>query len=115
MREVREETGIDVEILRLLWLVEEIDSSGALRSHPYFLGIPVGGSLRVGGDPELEPEAQVIDGVRYFGEDETLDLERVYPEIMRREFWEQLRSGAIRLEREGHPTYRRRPCDGFGR
>jgi 8-oxo-dGTP diphosphatase len=115
IREVREETGIDVQILRLLWLVEEVDPSGRLRSHPFFLGMPVGGSLRVGGDPEFPPDAQVIDDVRYFSEVQTAGLDRVYPEIMRREFWELVRTGVIRLERERHPIYRLRPCEGFGR
>lgn len=114
VREVREETGVEVEILRLLWLVEEIDPAGKLRSHAYFLGVPRGGTLCVGYDPEFPADGQVIDDVRYMDRAEVAALGRVYPEIVRRDLWRFLDSGAIRLEREQIPTYRVRPTDGFG-
>jgi 8-oxo-dGTP diphosphatase len=115
VREVREETGVEVEILRLLWLVEERIPGGLPRSNAFFLGVPVGGSLRVGEDPESPPQSQVIDDARYFGAEETPLLDRIYPEIMRHQFWELLASGQISAERERHPTYRFRPSVGFGR
>jgi 8-oxo-dGTP diphosphatase len=115
IREVREETGIEVEILRLLWLVEETGAAGGgSSSQAYFLGIPRGGELRVGGDPEMAPEDQVIDDARFIARAEVASLDRIYPEIMRSEFWRLLDAGEIRLERERHPTYRLRPSPGFG-
>jgi 8-oxo-dGTP diphosphatase len=108
VREVREEAGLEVDVLRLLWLVEEVTPEGELRSNPYFLARPAGGLLRA-------EVGTVIDDARFFGAEDTLALPRVYPEIMRAEFWELLASGEVRLERERHPTYRPRPSPGFGR
>lgn len=115
VREVREETGVEVDILRLLWLVEERVHASLPRSNAFFLGVPVGGSLRIGEDPESAPGSQVIDDARYFGAADTPLLDRIYPEIMRHQFWELLASGQISLERERYPTYRSRPSVGFGR
>lgn len=108
VREVREETGIQVDVVRLLWLVEEVDASGALHSNPFFLARPTGGRLRA-------EVGTVIDDARYFGAEETPRLDRIYPEIMRHQFWELLASGELGVERERHPTYRLRPSVGFGR
>ena len=115
IREVLEETGIDVELRRLLWHVEELDRTGTLRWQSYFLGVPVGGKLRIGGDPERPASEQVIDDVRYFGPEETAGLDRIYPEVMRSTFWEILDAGIVSAEPERHPVYRIRPSDGFGR
>ncbi len=114
IREVKEETGIDVDILRLLWQVEELDTAGALRSHAFFLGVPVGGTLRVGEDPERPRDAQVIDDARYFDAPAIAALDRVYPEILRHEFWRLLRDGTIVVGPDPHPIYRVRPSPGFG-
>jgi ADP-ribose pyrophosphatase YjhB (NUDIX family) len=114
IREVREETGIEVDILRLLWHVEEIDPKGALRSTAFFLGVPTGGDLRVGVDPELPPDAQVIDDARYFDAAAIAALDRVYPEVLRHDFWRLLRQGVIVLAQNPDPVYRVRPCPGFG-
>ena len=104
-----------VEIRRLLWHVEETLENGDLRWNSYFLGVPVGGTLRVGTDPESGPEAQVIDDARYFSRRETALLERVYPEVMRSTFWRLLDDGHISLASEENPVYRVRPSEGFGR
>lgn len=107
VREVREETGLEIDILRLLWLVEEVTPEGELRSTPYFLALAAGGRLR-------SEEGTVVDDARFFGPEELGRLDRIYPEIMRREFWELLASGEIRAERERNPAYRLRPSPGFG-
>ena len=114
VREVREETGVEVEILRFLWHVEELSGDGELRWQCYFLAMPRGGELRVGIDPELSLEAQLIDDARYFDRHGIRGLERVYPEAMRWEFWRMLDSGLLPLAPEPHPAYRVRPAPGFG-
>ena len=113
-REVREETGVVVRIIKLLWLVEEIDDARRLRTNPYFLASPVGGYLKAGTDPDRPPNAQVIDDARYFTADQVAALDRVYPEILKAEFWTMLRKGHIHASPDPNPAYRIRPSPGFG-
>ena len=112
IREVNEETGIEVEIIDLLWHVEEI-VNGELRTANFFLGRPVGGALKIGYDPELDLENQVIKDVRYFSEDEIKNLGKVYPDLLKNEFWDLLKSGEISLENNKYKKFRKRPSKGF--
>jgi 8-oxo-dGTP diphosphatase len=54
-REVREETGLDVEVLGLVDVVDSIRNDGSGRIHFHYtlvdlLAVPHGGTLRAGGD-----------------------------------------------------------------
>ncbi len=76
-REVREETGLEVEIGRLVYWAEWIWQ----RSHCVelvFLGEVTGGQLAAGNDPELPEHQQIIFDARFFDLDE-LDEYPVYP------------------------------------
>lgn len=115
VREVREETGVQVRVRRLLWLVEEIDAAGRLRSHPYFLASPVSGVAAPGSDPDRPAGAQVIDDVGWFDATRIATLDRVYPEILREEFWRLLADGHIANDLDPNPVYRARPSPGFGK
>ena len=98
-REVKEETGLEVEIDRLIYWLEWIWE----RSHCvelYFLGTVAGGTLAAGTDPELAETQQIIFDARFFDLDE-LDQYPVYPKVFRtllEEHWRQgFPSGAIYL------------------
>lgn len=108
VREVKEETGIEAEITHLLWVVEEKLSDGCMNYANYFLGRAIGGSLKVGSDPELPEDEQVLLDAAFFSRDEVLALRRVYPEVLLDEFWDVLN------ELPYHETYRTQPARGFG-
>ena len=81
VREVREETGLDVEIGRLIYWLEWIWE----RSHCvelYFVGRVSGGQLAIGNDPELAEDRQIIFDARFVDVGE-LGNYPVYPKIFR--------------------------------
>ena len=55
VREVEEETGLDIEVQKLLWHVEEVSERGQ-RFVNFFLGEMTGGTLELGEDPEFDAE-----------------------------------------------------------
>jgi 8-oxo-dGTP pyrophosphatase MutT (NUDIX family) len=89
IREVKEETGLDVEIRRLIWHVEEVSESRGQRFVDYFLAEVTGGTLSLGKDPELG-DSQVLNDLRYFSQEEIKKLKHVHPEYIRDELWEIL-------------------------
>jgi ADP-ribose pyrophosphatase YjhB (NUDIX family) len=79
-REVKEETGLEVEIGRLVYWAEWIWQ----RSHCVelvFLGEVTGGQLAPGNDPELPEDQQIIFDARFFNLDE-LEGYPVYPPVL---------------------------------
>lgn len=80
-REVKEETGLDVVVQGLVYWLEWIwERSYCLEL--YFLGKAMGGSLRVGTDPEFGDGQQLIFDARFFDLNELEDLP-VYPKVLR--------------------------------
>jgi 8-oxo-dGTP diphosphatase len=78
-REVREETGLDVQIGRLIYWLEWIwEQSHCVEM--YFTGQVIGGQLAVGSDPELPQESQVIFDARFFDVEELTEYP-VYPRV----------------------------------
>ncbi|ADL50070.1 NUDIX domain-containing protein [Clostridium cellulovorans] len=108
IREVKEETGLDVEIVRLLWTVEEISDKGMSYVN-YFLGKIVGGKLALGGDPELSIDKQVLSDIDFFSREEVKELPVVYPEVLLGGFWDLLEEGTFNQN-----VWRQRPSVGFG-
>lgn len=90
IREVFEETGLEIRIVRLLWHVEEVSEKRGQRFVNFFLGQSTGGSLSLGTDPEFDDANQVLREVRFMSKKEILNLERVYPEYLKKELWEAL-------------------------
>ncbi len=88
IREVFEETGLEVRMKRLLWHVEEVSEKRGQRFVNFFLGEITGGELGLGEDPEFDRENQVLREVKFLSKKEILRLERVYPEYMKKELWE---------------------------
>ncbi|HIU25201.1 MAG TPA: NUDIX hydrolase [Candidatus Copromorpha excrementigallinarum] len=90
VREVKEETGLDVEIGNLIWHVEEVSDRGQ-RFVNFFLGRIKGGSLSLGEDPELEPGRQVLKEAKFMSRQELDEIQTLYPEYLKDEFWRFLR------------------------
>ena len=87
VREVMEETGLDVEIGRLIWHVEEVSEERGQRFVNFFLGELTGGSLSLGKDPEFDDEHQVLREVRFMTREEIEKIRVLYPEYLKDEFW----------------------------
>ena len=93
-REVLEETGLEVEILGLIWHVEEVSDRGQ-RFVNFFKARVAGGELKLGEDPEFSEDEQVLAQVRFMSRDEVAGLENLYPEFLREELWQHLEQGTI--------------------
>lgn len=86
-REILEETGLRVEIGRLIWHVEEVSDRGQ-RFVNFFMARLVGGRLQLGEDPEFDNDGQVLKEVRFMTKGQVQELPHVYPEALRNEIWE---------------------------
>ena len=85
VREVKEETGLDISVERMLWHVEQLKDDGEQRYVNFFLAHVTGGDLKLGEDPEFDEAGQVLREVRMISPDELPDLENVYPEFLKKE------------------------------
>ena len=97
VREVFEETGLDVEISGLIWHVEEVSDRGQ-RFVNFFRAKITGGELKLGKDPELTDSDQVLGGISFMTREEVAGLENLYPEFLRHELWEHLEQGTIEYD-----------------
>lgn len=86
IREMNEETGMEVEIGRMIWHTEEVSDRGQ-RFVNFFLGRLKGGHLHLGADPEFDSEHQVLREVKFMSREELQEVEYLYPEYLRDEFW----------------------------
>jgi 8-oxo-dGTP diphosphatase len=90
-REVKEETGLDVAIKRLVYWLEWVwERSYCLEF--YFLGEVTCGALIVGSDPEFGDGQQLIFDARFFDLDELQDFP-VHPKVFRTMLPEHWREG----------------------
>ena len=85
VREVKEETGLDISVERMLWHVEQLKDDGEQRYVNFFLADVTGGDLKLGEDPEFDEAGQVLREVRMVSPDELPDLANVYPEFLKKE------------------------------
>ena len=95
VREIKEETGLDIEVDRLLWHVEEVSQRGQ-RFVSIYLAFPLDPDAEpvLGSDPELG-DNQVLREVRYMSREEIKELDNFYPEPLRGEFWTMLNDGEL--------------------
>ncbi|MGI6257072.1 MAG: NUDIX domain-containing protein [Anaerovoracaceae bacterium] len=100
-REVREETGLDIQVGRLIWHIEQITSQGEQRFVNYFEGEILGGRLALGNDPELDEDGQVLREVRFMSRDEIRGLKTLHPDCLRGELWTFFEEGD-----EGYDPYK---------
>lgn len=107
IREVHEETGLDIKVVDLLYCLEEKTDKG-LRCTNYFLGEVIGGELSLGEDPEFDANNQVLSDVRYFTREEIQELPKVYPQVIKDEFWHIIEDYMPKYK-----IWRKRPSEGF--
>ena len=93
IREVMEETGLEIEMGPLLWHVEEVSEDRGQRFVNFFQGKLVGGSMALGKDPEFDDEHQVLREVRFMTKEELMAEENVYPVYLHGELWDVLEAG----------------------
>ncbi len=89
IREVKEETGVDIEVKRMLWHIEEVGERGQ-RFVNVFMAKALNSDIIVGKDPEFADDQQVISKVQFMSKEEILSLDAVYPKQMKDKFWERL-------------------------
>ena len=94
VREVLEETGLQVEIGGLIWHVEEVSERGQ-RFVNFLRATVTGGQMKLGHDPELGDSEQVLADIRFMSREEVAALENLYPEFLRHELWQHLEQGSI--------------------
>lgn len=93
VREVKEETGLDVEIEKLIWHVEEVSEKRGQRFVNFFLARVTGGDLHLGEDPERRDDGQVMREVKFVSKEEMKGLAVLYPEYLKDELWTLLEDG----------------------
>jgi len=102
IREAKEETGLDIEVIGVAWHIEEVSPERGQRFVNYMIGKVVGGELGLGYDPELG-DAQVLREVKFLSKEEIGGLEHVYPKFFNEEIW-----GILNEEPNGMTYYKLR-------
>jgi len=90
VREVKEETGLDVAIDRMIWHVEQLVADKQPRFVNIFLAKTTGGSPCVGSDPERGDDDQVIEEIRFMSKAELAEADGLYPAYLKDELWDIL-------------------------
>lgn len=89
VREIKEETGLDIEVGKLIWHVEEVSERGQ-RFVNFFMGRITGGEMALGLDPEFDEDSQVLREVKFMSRQEIEEIPVLYPEYLKDEFWRYL-------------------------
>lgn len=89
-REVREETGLDVEIERLLY-IEEFWQPTQREVKFWFTGRPSGGRLSTAAE---EAVREHIVGAAFLGRDACADR-TLFPDVLRSDFWRDRRDATV--------------------
>ena len=90
IREVKEETGLDITITGMAWHMEEVSQARGQRFVNYMVGKVNGGQLKLGKDPELDDDKQVLREVAFMSKEEIDRLDNVFPDFFRNEIWDIL-------------------------
>ncbi|MFQ9892272.1 MAG: NUDIX domain-containing protein [Emergencia sp.] len=91
VREVKEETGLDIEVTGVAWHIEEVSEKRGQRFVNYMIGQIIGGELALGSDPEFSDGDQVLREVRFMSREEIDSQENVYPKFFNEEIWDILK------------------------
>ncbi|MEG0923925.1 MAG: NUDIX hydrolase [Anaerovoracaceae bacterium] len=92
IREIREETGLEIEITGLAWHIEEVSKERGQRFVNYMVGKIISGELVLGTDPELGDNKQVLRETRFMSREEIGKLKNVHPAFFNDEIWDILSS-----------------------
>lgn len=92
IREIKEETGLDIEINGMAWHIEEVSEERGQRFVNYMTAEVVSGVPQLGTDPELAKDKQVMKELRFLSREEIAKLENVHPTFLNDEIWEILDS-----------------------
>lgn len=91
IREFREETGLQVSVVKLMH-VNEIIKPPIHAIEFYHLVQREEGELRLGADPELKEEQQILRDIGFFSRQD-LQKMSVSPKFVEDEFWETMKNG----------------------
>lgn len=97
VREVKEETGLDIEIGNLIWHIEEVGGKGQ-RFVDIFMAQAMSFEPVLGTDPELAEDEQVLSDVKFMSREEIGGIENLYPELLKEEFWIKLEAGELNYD-----------------
>ena len=93
VREVYEETGLEIRVGRLIYLREFLESNPAVHHiELFFLAEGFNGELTMENIHGKGPDEDLIQELEWFARDELQDL-TVYPEMLRDEFWGDYAAG----------------------
>ena len=87
VREAKEETGLDVEIIGLAWHIEEVSENRGQRFVNYMLGKIVGGNAHLGYDPEFDENHQVLREIKFMSREALEKVENLHPDFFNKEIW----------------------------
>ena len=82
-REFSEETGLDIEVKAYLFVNEYLAAPLHAMEH-FFLVKKIGGKLTLGSDPELYPDSQIIEEIKWMSINEIQSLPN---EALHQIFW----------------------------
>ena len=95
VREMKEETGLDVPVGPMIFHIEEVSEKRGQRFVNFFMATVAGGDMHLGMDPEFDDEHQVLKELKFLSREEIQALPHVYPEFLRDEVWELLDAGKL--------------------
>ena len=95
VREMKEETGLDVTVGPMIFHIEEVSEKRGQRFVNFFMATVAGGDMHLGMDPEFDAEHQVLKEFKFLSREEIQALPHVYPEFLRDEVWELLDAGKL--------------------
>ena len=95
VREMKEETGLDVTVGPMIFHVEEVSEKRGQRFVNFFMANVSGGDMQLGIDPEFDADHQVLKDLQFLSREEVRELPHVYPEFLRDLVWELLDAGKL--------------------
>ena len=95
VREMKEETGLDVTVGPMIYHIEEVSEKRGQRFVNFFMAKVSGGDMHLGLDPEFDADHQVLKELKFLSREEIQALPHVYPEFLRDEVWELLDAGKL--------------------
>lgn len=91
VREVKEETGLDIEITGVAWHIEEVSEARGQRFVNYMVGRITGGQLALGKDPEFADDKQVLRETKFMSREDLEQVEHLHPAFFNEEIWDILK------------------------